>query len=62
MSSRNSSPSAILRGGTVLTHSTDNHVVPLFETDVLVRGGIIADVGKNLSPPPAGEETGVEGD
>lgn len=46
-----SSSYLLLRGGTVLTLSKDEHVVPLHHTDVLVRGSIIADVGKNLALP-----------
>lgn len=47
-------PSSIilLKGGTVLTHSpTDDKVIPLHDTDVLVLDNIIAQVGKDISPP-----------
>ncbi|OQV09033.1 hypothetical protein CLAIMM_13215 [Cladophialophora immunda] len=43
--------SILLRGGTVLTHDDNDNVVPLQDTDVLVRDGVIADVGNNISPP-----------
>ena len=41
----------LLQGGTVLTHSPNEQVVPLHDTDVLISGNIIADVGKDISPP-----------
>ncbi|KAJ9615762.1 hypothetical protein H2200_001839 [Cladophialophora chaetospira] len=45
-------PSSLLfRGGIVLTHDENDRVVPLHEMDVLVRDNIIADIGKNISPP-----------
>ncbi|KIX01558.1 uncharacterized protein Z518_09284 [Rhinocladiella mackenziei CBS 650.93] len=42
--------SVLLRGGTVLTHSADDHVIPLYDTDVLVRDNVIAEVRKNIAP------------
>ena len=41
----------LLRGGTVLTHSTDEHVIPLYNTDVLVHHDNIVAVGKAIDPP-----------
>ena len=59
MTSPSQKASVLLRGGTVLTHDNNDHVVPLYDTDVLIRGNIIADVGKNLSSP-TGEESEME--
>ncbi|EXJ57058.1 hypothetical protein A1O7_07402 [Cladophialophora yegresii CBS 114405] len=43
--------SILLRGGTVLTHDKDDHVVVLRDTDVLIRNDIIEHVGENIDPP-----------
>ena len=51
MTSVHEPPSILLRGGTVLTHDENDHVVPLHETDVLVRGAVISEIGKNISSP-----------
>ncbi|KIX98800.1 uncharacterized protein Z520_05261 [Fonsecaea multimorphosa CBS 102226] len=51
MAATRPSSSILLRGGTVLTHDDNDHVVPLQDTDILVRDGVIADIGKNISPP-----------
>ncbi|KIV85869.1 hypothetical protein PV11_01522 [Exophiala sideris] len=41
----------LLRGGTVLTHSTDENVIPLYDTDVLVHDDTIVKIGKAIDPP-----------
>ena len=51
MTSGSNPSSILLRGGTVLTHDEKNHVISLFQTDVLVRGNLITEIGKGLSPP-----------
>ncbi|EXJ93224.1 hypothetical protein A1O3_01781 [Capronia epimyces CBS 606.96] len=51
-----SSSSILLRGGTVLSHDADDHVIPLYDTDVLIQDNIIADVGKNISSPSEATE------
>ncbi|RKL43973.1 hypothetical protein BFJ70_g4285 [Fusarium oxysporum] len=38
----------LLQRATVLTHDESDHVVPLYDTDVLIRGNIIAAIGKEL--------------
>ncbi|OAP63595.1 hypothetical protein AYL99_02822 [Fonsecaea erecta] len=43
--------SILLRGGTVLTHDDNDHVVRLQDTDLLIRDGVIVDIGKNISAP-----------
>jgi cytosine/adenosine deaminase-related metal-dependent hydrolase len=40
--------SILLQKGTVLTHDEDEHVVPLYDTDVLICGNVITAVGKDL--------------
>ncbi|EWY79603.1 hypothetical protein FOYG_17238 [Fusarium oxysporum NRRL 32931] len=40
--------SILLQRATVLTHNESDHVVPLYDTDVLIRGNIIAAIGKEL--------------
>ncbi len=48
--------SILLQRGTVLTHSSNEHVVPLYNTDVLVTSNIIAAVGKDIHASPADTE------
>ncbi len=48
--------SILLQGGTVLTHSSDEHVVPLYNADVLVTGNLIAEVGKSIHVSSADTE------
>ncbi|KAF5672713.1 amidohydrolase family [Fusarium denticulatum] len=47
--------SLFLQRGTVLTHDGDDHVVPLYNTDVLIHGNIITAIDKDL-------ESTVDGD
>lgn len=52
--------SILLQQGTVLTHDDDDHVIPLYETDVLIRGDIIAAVGKDLESTLDGDVNVVD--
>jgi cytosine/adenosine deaminase-related metal-dependent hydrolase len=53
MATNNTFATILLKGGTVLTHDEQDHVIPLQGTDVLVRDGQIAEIGKNLASPAA---------
>ena len=50
--SESSSPSFLLRGGTILTMDEQASVLP--DTDVLVEGGRIVALGEDLDPPAGG--------
>ncbi|KIW91958.1 uncharacterized protein Z519_06940 [Cladophialophora bantiana CBS 173.52] len=56
MSATRPSSSILLQGGTVLIHDEYDRVVPLRDTDLLVRDGVIADIGKDISPPNSDTE------
>ncbi|KAH0832648.1 amidohydrolase family protein [Fonsecaea pedrosoi] len=56
MAATHTPSSILLRGGTILTHGDKDHVVPLWDTDLLVRNGVITDIGKNISPPSSDTE------
>ena len=43
--------SILLQGGTVITLSNDDKVVPLKNTDLLIQGNKIAKIGSKLSAP-----------
>ncbi|OBT64844.1 hypothetical protein VE03_06425 [Pseudogymnoascus sp. 23342-1-I1] len=43
--------SILLQGGTVLYHGDDDYVTALKETDVLVTGNLISNVGRNIEVP-----------
>ncbi|KAJ9633285.1 hypothetical protein H2204_007181 [Knufia peltigerae] len=55
MTSRSRSKSILLRGGIVLTHTPDDRVIPLYDTDVLVVGNIISRIDKDIQVPPSSE-------
>ncbi|KAI1627411.1 hypothetical protein EDD37DRAFT_622239 [Exophiala viscosa] len=46
----------LLREGTVLTHSTDDHVIPLYDTDILVHDDTIVNIGRAIDAPDAHTE------
>jgi cytosine/adenosine deaminase-related metal-dependent hydrolase len=43
--------SILLRGGTILSHDENDHVIPLVDTDVLISNDVIAKIGPNLAIP-----------
>ena len=43
----------ILQGGTVLYHDDADNVTALKDTDVLVTGNLITEIGKNIDVPPS---------
>ncbi|KAF2097796.1 amidohydrolase [Rhizodiscina lignyota] len=43
-------PAILLRGGTLLIHDDDNHVIPTHD-DLLIEGSTIAKIGKDIQPP-----------
>lgn len=45
------SSNILLRNGTVLYHAEDDHVIPLYETDILIQENKIAKIGKDLFAP-----------
>jgi hypothetical protein len=46
------SPSSLLlKNGTVLIHDDNDHIVPHQNTDVLIKGDIVAEIGSSLSAP-----------
>ncbi|CAI7630923.1 unnamed protein product [Penicillium viridicatum] len=49
------SASILLQNGTILTHDDHDHVVPLYETDVVICGNIITAIGKDLRSTLVGE-------
>ena len=61
MSSTGASLSILLRAGTVLIHDDDAHVSAVRDTDVLIQGDVIADIGKNISPPDHAEVIDCQG-
>ncbi|ROW07383.1 hypothetical protein VMCG_03877 [Cytospora schulzeri] len=46
-----SQPILLLKGGTLLIHDDNNHVVPTQE-DLLIEGSTITKIEKDISPPP----------
>ena len=48
----NMGSSILLRGGTVLSHDENDHVIALVETDVLINNDTIAKIGSKLTVPP----------
>lgn len=44
--------SILLRGGTILSHDENDHVIPLVDTDVLIYNDVIAKIGPNLAITP----------
>ena len=49
--------SILLRGGTVLSHSKDDHVIPLPNTDILIRGNVIEKIAASISAPGPNTKT-----
>lgn len=47
-----SAASVILKGGTILQHGAQDEVHTLRDTDLLVKGGVIAKIGKDLVASP----------
>lgn len=41
----------VLRGGTVLYHDDEDSVIVLKDTDILIRGNLIAKIGKDIEVP-----------
>ena len=44
--------SLLLKGGTLLIHDDNDEVYTHSQTDLLIHGAIITDIGKNIKPPP----------
>ena len=44
------SSTTLLRGGTLLIHNNENHVVPT-KADLLIEGDVIVDIQPSISPP-----------
>ena len=47
-----STPGILLQGGTVLQHDGDDQVQVLRDTDILVKGEVIIEIGKGLTVQP----------
>ena len=41
----------LLRGGTLLVHDHQDHVVPMIKTDILIKGNKIVEIAQDIREP-----------